>query len=135
MSAPDPNNTTEPRSDAVSFAIYRWAVADVAGVPIGWWVEGMVHQEVLFASDFRWLRFAVERDRAKLANLFLYRGAFPGRGSVMEAANLGVDLIYLPSAGRFGVDARNPPSGWRLAYASGDAVVLAPSGQAMNEHD
>jgi hypothetical protein len=102
-------------------------VADLSGVPVGWWTEGMVGQEVLFASDLRWLRFATERDRVKLANALLYRSGFPGVGSVSMIRNAGVHYVFLPSAGAFGVDPTNPPSGWQVEFAAGDAVVLAPT--------
>ena len=40
----------------------------------------------------------------------------------------GVQLVFLPSAGAFGVDPTKPPSGWHVVFSAGDAVVLAPSG-------
>jgi len=102
-------------------------VADLAGVPVGWWTEGMVGREVLFASDLRWLRFTTERDRAKLANALLYRSGFPGVESVATIRQAGVAYVFLPSAGAFGVDPKQPPSGWQVVFAAGDAVVLAPT--------
>jgi hypothetical protein len=106
----------------------RWIlVADLSGVPVGWWTEGMAGQEVLFASDLRWLRFADERDRAKLANALLYRSGFPGVGSVSRIRQAGVHYVFLPSAGAFGVDPTHPPSGWQVVFVAGDAVVLAPT--------
>ena len=102
-------------------------VADVTGVPVGWWTEGVVGREVLFASDLRWLRFTSERDRAKLANALLYRSGFPGGTSVLTIRQTGVQFVFLPSAGAFGVDPTEPPSGWRVVFAAGDAVVLAPT--------
>jgi hypothetical protein len=103
-------------------------VADLGGVPVGWWTEGMVGREVLFASDLRWLRFASELDRAKLANALLYRSDFPGAASAPTMQQAGVQLVFLPSAGAFGVDPTKPPSGWHVVFSAGDAVVLAPSG-------
>ena len=102
-------------------------VADLSGVSVGWWTEGMVGREVLFASDLRWLRFTTERDRAKLANALLYRSGFPGVGSVSTIRQAGVQYVFLPSAGAFGVDPTRPPRGWRVVFAAGDAVVLAPT--------
>ena len=101
-------------------------VADLGGVPVGWWAEGMVGQEALFASDLRWLRFATERDRAKVANGLLYRSGFPGLASVSAIRQAGVQYVFLPSAGAFGVDPTQPPGGWQVVFAAGDAVVLAP---------
>jgi hypothetical protein len=101
-------------------------VADLSGVSVGWWTEGMVGREVLFAADLRWLRFTTERDRAKLANALLYRSGFPGGDSQAMIRQAGVRYVFLPSAGAFGVDPRHPPSGWQVAFAIGDVVVLAP---------
>ena len=102
-------------------------VADLGGVSVGWWTEGMVGREVLFAADLRWLRFASERDRATLANALLYRTDFPGAGSVSTIRRAGAQYVFLPSAGAFGVDPTHPPSGWHVVFAAGDAVVLAPA--------
>ena len=102
-------------------------VADLSGVSVGWWTEGVVGQEVLFASDLRWLRFTTERDRAKQANTLLYRSGFPGPGSATTIRDAGVRYVFLPSAGAFGVDPSRPPVGWRVMFAAGDAVVLAPA--------
>jgi len=102
-------------------------VADLSGVSVGWWTEGMVGREVLFAADLRWLRFASERDRAKLANALLYRSGFHGLESVSTIRQAGVQFVFLPSAGAVGVDPTHPPSGWQVVFAAGDAVVLAPT--------
>lgn len=101
--------------------------ADERGVPVGWWVEGMVRQEVLFASDLRWLRFQSERDRAKLANELLYRSGFPDEGSAATVHDAGVEFVFLPSAAAFGIDPAGPPSGWQTVYTRGNAVVLVPA--------
>ena len=102
-------------------------VADVAGVAIGWWVEGLIGEETLYASDLRWLRFPSERDRARKANLFLYRSGFPTGSSASTARQDGIAYVFLPSAGAFGVDPVQPPAGWLVVFSSGDAVVMAPS--------
>ena len=102
-------------------------VSDLSGVSVGWWTEGMVGQEVLFASDLRWLRFTTERDRAKQANSLLYRSGFPGDASAATIRDAGVEYVFLPSAGAFGVDPTDPPSGWQVMFSAGDAVVLAPA--------
>lgn len=109
--------------------------ADVGGVPIGWWTEGLVGQEVRYASDLRWLRFPSERERATSANLFLYQSGFPSRASASIAAQEGVAYVFLPSAGAFGVAASSPPEGWVIAFASGDTVVLAPSPALSDRSD
>ena len=109
-------------------------VADVAGVPIGWWVEGLVRQETVYASDLRWLRFPSERDRARQANAFLYRSDFPTGSSAATAGRNGIAYVFLPSAGAFGIDPRHPPVGWLVVFSSGDAVVMAPSQTANEQH-
>jgi hypothetical protein len=101
-------------------------VADSAGVPVGWWVEGMVGQEELYASNFRWLRFASELDRAKLANALLYQSGFPSPVSALTIRDADVHFVFLPSAAAFGINAAEPPPGWRVVFARGDAVVVAP---------
>lgn len=101
--------------------------ADERGVPVGWWVEGRVGQEVLFASDFRWLRFESERERAKSANALLYLSSFPDAASVTTVRKAGVRFVFLPSSAAFGVDPGDAPSGWHVEFASGDAVVLSPA--------
>jgi hypothetical protein len=125
---------TKDRFDAIGWLADHAAaeprsilVADVSGVALGWWTEGMVGREVLFASDLRWLRFPTERDRAKLANALLYRSGFPGEESASTIREAGIHYVFLPSAGAFGVDPADPPSGWRVVFAAGDAVVLAPA--------
>lgn len=105
--------------------------ADERGVPVGWWVEGMVRQEVLFASDFRWLRFPSELDRARSANALLYQSGFPGAESVATIRDVGVRFVFLPSAAAFGIDPRDPPLGWTTAFASGDAAILSPAAEAL----
>lgn len=111
-------NAREPRSIVV---------ADVAGVPIGWWVEGLVGEETVYASDLRWVRFPSERDRARQANTFLYRSVFPTRSSAEAAEQAGIAYVFLPSAGAFGIDPGHPPAGWTVAFTRGDSIVLAPA--------
>jgi hypothetical protein len=102
------------------------AVADVRGVPLGWWTEGIVHHEVLFAADLRWLRFPSERTRARRANALLYASGFPAGASASTAEVDGVHFVLLPQASAFGVFATSPPRAWRVVFASGNALVLAP---------
>lgn len=103
------------------------AVADERGVPLGWWTEGIVQREVLFASDLRWLRFASERSRARRATALLYASGFPSGTSAAQATANGVRYILLPQASAFGVSPASPPPDWSVAYASGNAVVLTPA--------
>jgi hypothetical protein len=102
------------------------AVADVRGVPLGWWTEGLVHHEALYASDLRWLRFPSERSRAREANALLYASGFPTGQSASRAEADGVHYVLLPQASAFGVSPRSPPPGWAVAFASGNAVVMQP---------
>jgi hypothetical protein len=102
-------------------------VSDLSGVSVGWWTEGMVGEEVLFSANLRWLRFETERDRAKLANELLYQSGFPSEASAATFRDAGVQYVFLVSAGAFGVDPADPPVGWQVVFASGDAVVLTPA--------
>ena len=103
------------------------AVADVGGAPLGWWTEGIVHHETLYASDLRWLRFPSERTRARKANALLYASGFPMGASASRAEADGVHYVLLPQASAFGVSPGSPPPGWRIAFASGNAVVMQPT--------
>ena len=120
------------------FAAMRWlarvpslrndgiAVADVRGLPLGWWTEGIVHHEVLFASDLRWLRFPSERARARLANELFFASGFPAGTSASRAETEGVQYVLLPQAAAFGVSSASPPPDWRVVFTSGNALVLEP---------
>jgi hypothetical protein len=104
----------------------RLLVADRRGVPLGWWAEGWTGEQALFASDLRWLRFAAERDRARLANVLLYGSSFPAGVSGARVAKVGIRFVYLPSGSAFAIDPASPPVGWEVAFSAADAVVLRP---------
>jgi hypothetical protein len=104
----------------------RLLVADRRGVPLGWWAEGSTGEQALFASDLRWLRFAAERNRARLANELLYHSKFPAGASSARLAEAGIRFVYLPSGSAFGIDPASPPTGWEVAFSAADAVVLRP---------
>jgi hypothetical protein len=104
----------------------RLLVADRRGVPLGWWAEGWTGEQALFASDLRWLRFAAERNRARLANELLYDSSFPAGVSSARLAEAGIRFVYLPSGSAFGIDPASPPTGWEVAFSAADAVVLRP---------
>ncbi len=122
-----------------SFAAMQWlarqpslqdgdiAIADVGGVPAGWWTEGIVHHEAIYASDLRWLRFPSERTRARKANALLYASGFPTGASASRAKADGVHYVLLPQASAFGVSPASPPPGWRIAFSSSNAVVMQPT--------
>lgn len=101
-------------------------VADEHGVPLGWWAEGLVGREVLFAADLRWLRFPGERAQAKAANEILYGSDFPGPASLARARAAGLDYVLLPRASAFAL--KDTPTPWRVALARGDVLVLAAPG-------
>jgi hypothetical protein len=104
----------------------RLLVADRRGVPLGWWAEGWTGEQALFASDLRWLRFAAERNRARLANELLYDAKFPAGASSARLAEAGIRFVYVPSGSAFGIDPASPPTGWEVAFSAADAVVLRP---------
>ncbi|MEA2674952.1 MAG: hypothetical protein QOI92_2144 [Chloroflexota bacterium] len=101
-------------------------VADRGGVPLGWWAEGLTGRETLYASELRWLRFDTERQRTRTANVLLYQSGFPDPSSAAAITNAGIHYVLLPYASAFDVDQRGPAPGWRIAFAAGDAVVMAP---------
>lgn len=102
-------------------------VADVRGVPLGWWAEGLARREVLFAADLRWLRFASESAQARLANAILYGSNFPAGASRAASSSCGVRYVVLPRASAFGLSAEWAPAGWRVAFAASDMIVLSPA--------
>jgi hypothetical protein len=101
-------------------------VADRAGVPLGWWAEGLTGREAVYASELRWLRFDAERQRARVANVLLYQSGFPGSASASAMAAAGIRYVLLPYATAFGVDTAGTTAGWRIAFVAGDSVVMAP---------
>lgn len=123
-----------------SFAAFEWLagqddrlggrilVADVKGAPVGWWAEGLMHRETLFASDLRWLRFPDERDRATLANRLLYASGFPAQSAVAAMDSAGIAAVVLPSSGAFGVPETLSPPGWTIVFHADGAVILRPRG-------
>jgi hypothetical protein len=101
-------------------------VADRAGVPLGWWVEGLIGKEAVYASELRWLRFGAERQRARVANVLLYQSGFPDSASAAVMATAGIRYVLLPYATAFGIDTARASAGWRIAFDAGDTVVIAP---------
>jgi hypothetical protein len=101
-------------------------VADRAGVPLGWWAEGLIGKETVYASELRWLRFGAERQRARVANVLLYQSGFPDSASAAVMATAGIRYVLLPYATAFGIDTARASAGWRIAFDAGDTVVIAP---------
>jgi hypothetical protein len=101
-------------------------VADRAGVPLGWWAEGLTGRQAVYASELRWLRFDAERQRARIANVLLYQSGFPDSSSATVMARAGIRYVLLPYATAFGIDRAGTTAGWRVAFDAGDTVVLTP---------
>jgi hypothetical protein len=101
-------------------------IADRAGVPLGWWAEGLIGREAVYASELRWLRFDAERQRAMVANVLLYKSGFPDSASASVMATAGIRYVLLPYATAFGIDRAGGTAGWRIAFDAGDAVVMTP---------
>jgi hypothetical protein len=101
-------------------------VADRAGVPLGWWAEGLTGRQTVYASELRWLRFDAERQRARVANVLLYQSGFPDSASASVMASAGIRYVLLPYATAFGIDTAATTAGWRIAFDAGDTVVIAP---------
>jgi hypothetical protein len=105
-------------------------VADRAGVPLGWWAEGLIGKEAVYASELRWLRFGAERQRARVANVLLYQSGFPDSASASVMATAGIRYVLLPYATAFGIDTAGTTTGWRIAFDAGDTVVMTPDAAA-----
>ncbi|MEA2546109.1 MAG: hypothetical protein QOI09_1382, partial [Chloroflexota bacterium] len=105
-------------------------VADRAGVPLGWWAEGLIGKEAVYASELRWLRFGAERQRARVANVLLYQSGFPDSASASVMAAAGIRYVLLPYATAFGIDTAGTTTGWRIAFDAGDTVVMTPDAAA-----
>jgi hypothetical protein len=105
-----------------------FAVAPVAGVPFGWWVEGWGRRPSLVGSDDRWLDFPGERRRAELATRLFTGTHWPSEHALDLARRAGVRWLYLPS-GWGGIDraalraARSRHPGL-VAYRGAGALVL-----------
>lgn len=102
-------------------------VADRAGVPLGWWAEGLIGHEALYASELRWLRFDTERERSRTANVLLYQSGFPDSASAARMVTAGFRYVLLPFGSAFGIDSGRPAAGWSVAFESGDAMILVPN--------
>jgi hypothetical protein len=102
-------------------------VADRAGVPLGWWAEGLIGRQELYASELRWLRFDAERERSRTANVLLYQSGFPDSASAARMVTAGIHYVLLPYGSAFGIESAGPAAGWSVAFESGDALVLAPN--------
>ena len=95
------------------------AVANSNDAPLGWWVEGLARRRALVGSPLRWLTFADEQDRARLAN-DIFSETFPDDAAFRLAERHGVDYLLVPARWAGG------PRGRVRAYARlhPDAVAL-----------
>ena len=84
--------------DAHTGARDLFAVAPVAGVPFGWWLEGWGRRPSLVGADPQWLAFPGERRRAREATRLFTGTHWPSERDFVTARRLGVRWLYLPSA-------------------------------------
>ncbi|NOX31318.1 MAG: hypothetical protein GXP35_14900 [Actinobacteria bacterium] len=71
------------------------AVPSVRGAPIGWWVEALSNNQVLYGSPLRWLNFADEVDRASRANA-IFQADFPNSESLELLREADVSVVLVP---------------------------------------
>ncbi len=72
------------------------AVTSLNDAPFGWWVEAIAERETYYGAPIQWLLFEDEIRRATIAN-DLFVPPFPDRDRMSEAADLGVDLVLVPT--------------------------------------
>ena len=104
------------------------AVPSIGNAPVGWWVEALTDEQVLYGSPLRWLNFDDEVRRAEVANEIFAPG-FPLPSSVERIDTAGVDVLVIPKRWQF-YDEREllawiDEYGLRLVDFNGDALVIA----------
>jgi len=79
----------------------RIGVSTVDDAPLGWWVEGYVRRPTVYASPLRWLSYADELDRARIANE-VFSPDFPDETTLARARAAGLDyLLVATESNRF----------------------------------
>ncbi len=71
------------------------AVPSLNDAPIGWWVEALTDDPVIYGSPLRWLNFADEIDRAQRANA-IFHPTFPDADSLALLGSSDVTVVVLP---------------------------------------
>lgn len=105
------------------------AVTSLQDAPLGWWVEAITKDKVLYGSPLRWLTFDEEIERARLANQ-IFAPPFPTQDKLDLASSVGVDYMIIPTRwGFFDSDAmyelqRESPES--VPFKTTDALVLIP---------
>jgi hypothetical protein len=104
------------------------AVAPIAGVPFGWYVEGWARRPSYVAGDPSWLAFPGERARAAAATAVFSGRAWPRESSLSGARRLGVRWLYVPT-GWHGIDPATLHDAERrhpglAAYRGRGAIIL-----------
>jgi hypothetical protein len=91
---------------------------------VGWWADGILRRETLFATDPRYVRFPTEQARVAAADALLYSGGDRALADARSLRAAGVREVVLAHASSWRVSASSPPAGMRVVFAAGDAVVL-----------
>jgi len=70
------------------------ALPSLNDAPLGWWVEALTNDEVVYGSPLRWLNFGDEVERARRAN-DIFHPTFPDRHTLglLEASDVRVVII------------------------------------------
>ena len=110
------------------------AVGPIRDVPLAWWVEGLGRRPTLPASALRWLYFADERRRARVAN-DVFDVSFPSPAGMARACAAGADYALVATAwlgfsetGLAEVTSADPGA---VVFADPDAVVLRTAGSPL----
>ncbi len=71
------------------------AIPSLNNAPVGWWVEALTDETVVYGSPLRWLNFGDEIERAKVANA-VFHPAFPDEDSLGLLETAGVRVLLMP---------------------------------------
>ncbi len=112
------------------------AVGPIRDVPLAWWVEGLGRRPTLPASALRWLYFADERRRAKVANQ-IFDVSFPSPEGMARACEAGADYVLVATAwagfSEPGVAEVTSDDPGAVVFSNRDAVVLRAAGSPVCE--
>ncbi len=71
------------------------AIPSLNDAPVGWWVEALTEETVVYGSPLRWLNFGNEIERASAANK-VFRPTFPDDESLSLLQASGVRVVVMP---------------------------------------
>lgn len=71
------------------------AIPSLNDAPIGWWVEALTNERVIYGSPLRWLNFSDEVERATAANA-IFHPLFPDSASLDGLQSADVRVVIIP---------------------------------------